>query len=136
MSFSIDRVVLHPFSIPLKMPFRISAGEIREKNGLIVEVRSGDLTGWDLSLDGPVLRDSSGITVTFAEECALFAGPPEPQKEAEGLDYREYMWLLLNTLPMEEKAARAPRWVPIWAQRSSLQTAVTRFRTPLSWRLR
>ena len=46
MSFSIDRVVLHPFSIPLKMPFRISAGEIREKNGLIVEVRSGDLTGW------------------------------------------------------------------------------------------
>ena len=45
MSFSIDRVVLHPFSIPLKMPFRISAGEIREKNGLIVEVRSGDLTG-------------------------------------------------------------------------------------------
>ena len=46
MSFSIDGVVLHPFSIPLKMPFRISAGEIREKNGLIVEVRSGDLTGW------------------------------------------------------------------------------------------
>ena len=39
------------------------------------------LTGWDLSLDGPVLRDASGITVTFSERCALFTGPPEPQKE-------------------------------------------------------
>ena len=39
-----------------------------------------------------------------------------------------------------EKAARAPRggpiWVPSWARRSSLQTAVSRFRTPLSWRCR
>ena len=41
----------------------------------------GDLTGWDLRLDGPVLRDSSGITVTFAADCALFTGPPESQKE-------------------------------------------------------
>ena len=41
----------------------------------------GDLTGWDLRLDGPVLRDASGITVTFAADCALFTGPPEPQKE-------------------------------------------------------
>ena len=40
----------------------------------------GDLTGWDLRLDGPVLQDSSGITVTFAADCALFTGPPEPQK--------------------------------------------------------
>lgn len=39
------------------------------------------LTGWDLSLDGPVLRDASGITVTFSERCALFTGPPEPQRE-------------------------------------------------------
>ncbi len=46
MSFTIDSVVLYPYSIPLTKPFRISAGEIREKNGLIVEVRSGDLTGW------------------------------------------------------------------------------------------
>ena len=41
----------------------------------------GDLTGWDLRLDGPVLRDRRGITVTFAADCALFTGPPEPQKE-------------------------------------------------------
>ena len=41
----------------------------------------GDLTGWDLHLDAPVLRDKSGITVTFAQDCALFTGPPEPQKE-------------------------------------------------------
>lgn len=47
MSFQIESVTLHPYSIPLKMPFRISAGEIREKNGLIVEVRSTDgFTGW------------------------------------------------------------------------------------------
>lgn len=39
------------------------------------------LTGWDLRLDGPVLRDRTGITVTFAADCALFTGPPEPQKE-------------------------------------------------------
>ena len=47
-------------------------------------------------------------------------------------------WLMVARLTPDdlEKAARAPRWVPIWARRSSLQTAVTRFRTPLSWRFR
>lgn len=40
-----------------------------------------DLTGWDLSLDGPIFQNSSGITVTFSPNCALFTGPPEPQKE-------------------------------------------------------
>ncbi|MDD3154759.1 MAG: o-succinylbenzoate synthase [Victivallaceae bacterium] len=46
MTFSIDSAVLYPFSIPLKMPFRISAGEIRKKNGLILEIKYGDLCGW------------------------------------------------------------------------------------------
>ena len=40
-----------------------------------------ELTGWDLRLDGPILQDSGGIMVTFAADCALFTGPPEPQKE-------------------------------------------------------
>lgn len=41
----------------------------------------GALTGWDLSLDGPVLQGETGITVTFSQDCALFTGPPDPQAE-------------------------------------------------------
>ena len=47
MSFAIRSVRLYPYTIPLKMPFRISAGEIREKDGLLVEIISSDgITGW------------------------------------------------------------------------------------------
>lgn len=47
MSLSIRSVRLYPYTIPLKMPFRISAGEIRVKDGLLVEVVSSDgITGW------------------------------------------------------------------------------------------
>lgn len=44
--FTFDAITLHWYTIPLLYPFRISAGEITEKNGLLVEVRSGDVTGW------------------------------------------------------------------------------------------
>ena len=52
----------------------------------------------------PLTKDASSFACSIQQ---IFSFAPEPQKEAEGLDYREYMRLLLNTLPMEEKAARA-----------------------------
>ncbi len=45
--FSLVEATLHPYTIALKHPFRISAGEIREKHGLLIEVRADNgLTGW------------------------------------------------------------------------------------------
>lgn len=46
MSIRIDSVSVTHYSIPLKTPFRISAGEIHTKEALIVEMRSGDYVGW------------------------------------------------------------------------------------------
>ena len=46
MSFTLDEMKLHLYSIPLKYPFRISAGMISEKKALLVELRCGDVTGW------------------------------------------------------------------------------------------
>lgn len=40
-----------------------------------------DLTGWDLTLADEVSTGKGGMTVSFASTCALFSGPPEPQKE-------------------------------------------------------
>lgn len=38
------------------------------------------LTGWDLALSGPVSTGKDGMTVCFATDGVLFAGPPDPQK--------------------------------------------------------
>ncbi len=44
---------MHPFSIPLTHPFRISLGQVTQKDGLIFEVRSGDFVGWgEVAVDG------------------------------------------------------------------------------------
>lgn len=40
-----------------------------------------ELTGWDLTLSDEVTTGKGGMTVSFASICALFSGPPEPQKE-------------------------------------------------------
>ena len=42
----IDRITVHHFRIPLTTPFRISSGELRTKEGVLIEGRSGDVTGW------------------------------------------------------------------------------------------
>lgn len=39
-------------------------------------------TGWNLTLADAVTSGKGGMTVCFSTECALFAGPPEPQVEA------------------------------------------------------
>ena len=46
MKITIDSIKLYPYSIPLATPFRISAGTIFNKDGLLLELRSGDFTGW------------------------------------------------------------------------------------------
>ena len=40
-----------------------------------------DLTGWNLDLTDEVASGKGGMTVSFAETCALFVGPPDPQKD-------------------------------------------------------
>lgn len=39
------------------------------------------LTGWDLTLAEPVISGKGGMSVCLSSESALFAGPPEPQKD-------------------------------------------------------
>lgn len=46
MAIRIDDIVLYTYKIPLSTPFRISAGVINEKEGVLVELRSGDFYGW------------------------------------------------------------------------------------------
>lgn len=38
-------------------------------------------TGWNLTLAEPVTTGKGGMSVCLSKESALFAGPPEPQKE-------------------------------------------------------
>ena len=42
----IDSITATVIQIPLKTPFRISAGEIRMKDGILFTCRSGDWVGW------------------------------------------------------------------------------------------
>ena len=46
----------------------------------LIEAMS-DLTGWDLTLADQVTSGPGGMTVSFSDSCALFTGPPEPQKD-------------------------------------------------------
>lgn len=47
--------------------------------GVVAEM--AQLTGWNLDLAGEITTGKGGITVTFGENCALFSGPPEEQKD-------------------------------------------------------
>lgn len=40
-----------------------------------------ELTGWDLTLAEEVTTGKGGMSVCLSDECALFTGPPDPQKE-------------------------------------------------------
>lgn len=42
----VDSITAHVVRIPLQTPFRISAGEIRTKDGILFACRSGDRVGW------------------------------------------------------------------------------------------
>ena len=47
--------------------------------GVVAEM--AQLTGWNLDLAGEITTGKGGITVPFGENCALFTGPPEEQKD-------------------------------------------------------
>lgn len=47
--------------------------------GVVAEM--AQLTGWNLDLAGEITTGKGGITVTFGENCALFSGPPQEQKD-------------------------------------------------------
>ena len=47
--------------------------------GVVAEM--AELTGWNLELAGEITTGKGGITVSFGENCALFSGPPQEQKE-------------------------------------------------------
>lgn len=40
-----------------------------------------DLTGWNLTLEEPVVTGKDGMSVCLSSESALFTGPPDPQKD-------------------------------------------------------
>lgn len=42
----IEAVTAYRYAIPLRQPFRISTGEVREKHGILFSARSGDHVGW------------------------------------------------------------------------------------------
>ncbi len=49
----IDSVTLYQYRIPLKVPFHISVGQLTEKEGILVELKSGELSGWgEAAVDG------------------------------------------------------------------------------------
>lgn len=45
-ALKIESITLYDYSIQLRVPFRISAGEITTKEAVILEMRSGDFIGW------------------------------------------------------------------------------------------
>lgn len=45
-TLKIDSVTLTHYSIPLRIPFRLSVGEITTKEAVVLEMRSGDWIGW------------------------------------------------------------------------------------------
>ena len=40
-----------------------------------------ELTGWNLDLADEITSGPGGMTVSFADTCSIFTGPPDPQKE-------------------------------------------------------
>ncbi len=59
-------------------------GELNELGMIPVEVLFSEmakLTGWNLDLADEITSGRGGVTVSFADTCSLFTGPPEEQKE-------------------------------------------------------
>ena len=58
-----------------------------------------ELTGWKLTLAEPVTMGKGGMSVCFAEDSALFAGPPDPQNAGfEVLDAHQLAQTLLDSV--------------------------------------
>ena len=75
MRFTVDAMTLYFYSIPIRTPFRISAGVISHKNALLVEMRTRDgVTGWgEASVDAvPYYAHETVGTVTDILKNTLF----------------------------------------------------------------
>ena len=74
MKFTIEAMTLHFYSIPIRTPFRISAGTISHKNALLVEMRASGVTGWgEASVDAvPYYAHETVGTVTDLLKNTLF----------------------------------------------------------------
>lgn len=59
--------------------YPLETGEEITPRLLVEEIAK--LTGWNLDLADEIASGKGGMTVLFGETSALFAGPPDPQKE-------------------------------------------------------
>lgn len=59
--------------------YPLETGEEITPRLLVEEIAK--LTGWNLDLADEIASGKGGMTVLFGEPSALFAGPPDPQKE-------------------------------------------------------
>ena len=130
---AIDRVVLHRVRVPLCEPFRISNGEIMEKDAVLVEVKTAKgLTGWGeaspmagsfYSADTPesvwttlgklipLVLDNSEIEVPrFFERLREVEGDPFAKAGLEGALWDAYA--LARQVPLHQLFGVAARLVP------------------------
>ena len=129
----VERVVLHRVRVPLREPFRISNGEIMEKDAVLVEVKTAKgLTGWGeaspmagsfYSADTPesvwttlgklipLVLDNSEIEVPrFFERLREVEGDPFAKAGLEGALWDAYA--LARQVPLHQLFGVAARLVP------------------------
>ena len=74
-TFTIDRLLARRVRIPLKVPFRISVGEVTEKEFVVLEARSGPRSGWGEAAVDAVPFYTSETTNTVLSIGAQVLGP-------------------------------------------------------------
>ncbi|MCI9161147.1 MAG: hypothetical protein HFG23_08990 [Anaerotruncus sp.] len=80
---------------PNLKPFPCEQGTGPEE---VVEQLS-QLTGWDLTLSRPPVLKGDGLSVSFAPESSLFAGPPNPQKDQfHVFDAQDLVYSILDSV--------------------------------------
>lgn len=75
--------------------------------GVVAEM--AELTGWNLDLAGDITTGKGGITVTFGENCALFSGPPQTQKE----EFRVYDSYQLDETILDSVKKTLQNWAVV-----------------------
>ncbi len=79
----VDAVKFTHVRVPLVEPFRISSGAVAEKDGIVVELRSGDLCGYGESSPMSGSFYSSDTPETSWNELCTFVGPSLLGREFE-----------------------------------------------------
>ena len=78
--------------------------------GVVAEM--AELTGWNLDLAGEITTGKGGITVTFGENCALFSGPPQEQKD----EFRVYDSYQLDETILDSVKKTLQNWAVVPGQ--------------------